>query len=381
MNIDDQLADWADDARRTTTPTRIPIEQFNGRSRGGRLIAVAATVVLVGGIAGAVAYTTGGDHPSRSRAAGSGGPSQSSEAPVSAIPPPAAGTRRVYFHGLSIDVPGKWATDATRCGAPIKDTVVDGDSGSDSCLILPLPKVSSATFTTWRQGGYHQPLTNPTQQSIKIDGRPATLTTGTLRGAHATVLVIPDLRAQVTVLTPSLTLGDQLVRTARVTDVDDNGCPARMSYVDLTSPPTSGPSDVMVNGAPTKVAVCRYLSTFLESGATLTDTQAGQLVTILNDLPPGLSAADTSTYSPSLCRTAESASQKYVEDIDDQDFSIRATYSESPPLVVYVRLGFCGALGASNGTRAGQRTDGLAQRLVQLGGSDVGWPGSVHPIN
>ena len=44
-----------------------------------------------------------------------------------------------------------------------------------------------------------------------------------------------------------------------------------------------------------------------------------------------------------------------------------------------VRLGLCGDLGASNGTRTGQLTQALAERLVAAAGNSQGWPGDVRP--
>jgi hypothetical protein len=58
---------------------------------------------------------------------------------------------------------------------------------------------------------------------------------------------------------------------------------------------------------------------------------------------------------------------------------VTATYDTGPDVVVLARLGQCGDLGASNGTRTGQRTDALAAQLVSAAGESVGYPGAVGP--
>lgn len=51
--------------------------------------------------------------------------------------------------------------------------------------------------------------------------------------------------------------------------------------------------------------------------------------------------------------------------------TITATYPRGNPVTVWLRFGTCGALGASNGTRTGQRTWALVATVAALvGGSD-----------
>lgn len=282
--------------------------------------------------------------------------------------PAPAGTRAVTFHGLTIFVPKSWATNAVKCGAPLRDTVFYGDSSQPACGSIGGSQFSEADLLTWQPGIGDRSLH---QRSLTIDGHRATVGSGAADGAYTTELIVPDLRARVRIGSPSPTVGARLVRTAQITRTDANGCPSVMGYLDLTSPPTTGPAGVLVAGRPTDVVICTYGRTYLERGVRLSPADATRLVGVLDALPAGLSVASPKYYLPSLCAKPSTA--------HDFDYVIRIGYRHGAVSLVYARLSLCGALGFTNGTRTGQRTTPATELLVTLSGIDTPWQGGVQP--
>ncbi len=230
-----------------------------------------------------------------------------------------------------------------------------------------------AQFRFWRPG-YASAV--PDRRSLTIDSHPAVVHAAIDDGVHVTELVVPDLRAMVTIGSRDPKLGERIVATAQVTQHDSNGCTSTMPYVDLTSPPTTGAANVMVAGHPSSVAICTYEQTYLERGVTLTGADGDRLVDLLNALPTGLSEASPKDYSPTLCRRP---GHEADDDMDSDDYSIRFNYPHGPAAVVYARLSLCGALGFTNGTRTGQRTAPVTDLLVSLSGFNATVQGDVHP--
>lgn len=288
------------------------------------------------------------------------------------VAPP--GTRPVTFHGLTVFVPRAWATNAVKCGAALKNTVFFGDGAQPACGSVGTSRFSIATFSTWQPGNEDRRLRH---RSLTIDGHRATLGTGSEDGRHLSELIVADLKARLLIAGPGPGIGNEVVRTAQVTRTDANGCPSTMGYVDLTTPPTTGPADVMVAGTPSKVVICHYLRSFLDQGISLSPADAGRFVTALNALPTGLSEVLRSTYLPGSCRGGRLATQGDASDLEQ--FSIRISYADRPDAVVYARLGLCGPVGFTNGTRTGQRADGVVNLLNALFDDSLTWPGPVHP--
>ncbi len=113
----------------------------------------------------------------------------------------------------------------------------------------------------------------------------------------------------------------------------------------------------------------------LERGAALTGPQATGLMTVLTHLPVGLSRTATDTYWPPLCATP-AVGRDTIDGKDRSDveaYRIEADYPTGNPVIVIVRLGLCGDLGASNGSRTGQRTDALTRALGDVVGSSAGF--------
>lgn len=115
-----------------------------------RGLVVAATLGAVGagtlaaGTVGMVAASAPGHRPSASVG-------------VAADPEPALDRRvpqgyRLVGHGrLGLAVPAEWATDATYCGTPTEDTVIDPQGGT--CLALIWPPPADVTSVALGSGG------------------------------------------------------------------------------------------------------------------------------------------------------------------------------------------------------------------------------------
>jgi hypothetical protein len=325
---------------------------------GGIAVAALATLVLIAVNDG----STPSRMPSTTQIAGRLAPT---------VAPP--GTRPVTFHGLTVFVPSSWATDAVKCGAPLRDTVFFEDGAQPACGSIGTSAFSEAVFRFWGPGDASDV---PSRRSLTIDTHPATVHAEVRDGVHVTELVVPDLSAMVTITTTDPKLGERIVLAAQITRTDANGCASTMPYVDLTSPPTAGPADVMVAGNPGTVAICTYERTYLERGVTLAGADGARLVDLLNALPTGLSEASPKDYLPTLCRRPGHASS---DDMDSENYSIRFSYPHGPTAVVYARLSLCGALGFTNGTRTGQRTTPVTDLLVSLSGFNALVQGDIHP--
>jgi hypothetical protein len=373
--LDERLRAWAAAQRASAPEVRVGSEPAAARRPpiAPMLAAAAAVLVVAGGIT-AVDLThrhssaPGAAQTSRSRPPNSG----------SAVP---AGDARVVFHGLAVDVPTAWVHGEIACGTPVTNAVILPVIVA-SCLH---PRPAGVTSVEFRAaGGYQQPITDGRTTSRSVDGYRATETAGTMgESLHAVRLVVPDLDASMTILSPSQAEADRLLATVQVVSVDSSGCPAQSDAVATlpTGQPPSRPgaAELLVPGQPTRIAVCRYMGGLVEQSAVLSDAAARVLVSVLDALPPGVSVADPTTYLPSLCATAGAKSRTGGDEMDREAYLVRADYPSGPSVTVVIRLGLCGDLGASNGTRTGQRADTLLQAMFDAAGNASGAPGKVEP--
>lgn len=129
------------------------------------------------------------------------------------------------------------------------------------------------------------------------------------------------------------------------------------------------------------MTICRYVGGLIEQSATLDGSDRAALVSLMNGLPAGVSRANPATYAPTLCRRPDTSpgSTDGGTAIDSEAYLIHAHYDTGPSVAVVVRLGFCGDLGASNGSRTGRRTQALAAQLTKLVGESVGIPSDASP--
>jgi hypothetical protein len=337
--------------------------------------AVAVGVGVLVAVAGCASRPIGSpnDPPARSG-------TEQPAAPLQAPP----GRRPVTFHGLAIDVPTTWGLNATRCGGPLRDTVILPGAVA-ACGVTRVPKVTSVEFVERQVPDLRSTLTDARSSTFVLDGQPATRLVGRRDGLVVIAVTVPSVSAQVVITSPKSALAQSLAATLTITAADANGCPTHAP--NTSALPTrerasrSGAADSLIPGTPRQVTVCRYLATLIEQSTRLDARHRATFVATLNALPAGLSRADPKTYVPEICRQPATSAGS-VDDLtamDSEAYLVTATYETGPDVVVLVRLGQCGDLGASNGTRTGQRTDALAEQLVSAAGESVGYPGAVGP--
>jgi hypothetical protein len=345
-------------------PSDVRIEAAPAARRHRRwvapLIAAAAVVVVAAGALAAAQLA--GRHSSHRPAAPS--PSVSLPAPVP------AGQQRITYHGLAVDVPSSWRLNDARCGTPIHDTVMLPGLVA-SCAINRPPKIVSVQFAgpnaLWTDG-----LTSKTTRTVAIDGISTTIVEGQDTALHQAVVTVPSRSAVALLSAPQESQVIQLIASLSIVDVDANGCLSKASEVlDLSTARPSARAGIgraLIPGAPAQVSICRYEAGWIEQSATLTGARRDAFVQALNAAPPGYSIAAKNSYLPSTCRTTATSPGSLTgrDAMDSEAFLVTAHYPSGPDLVVIARLGFCGRLGESNGTRQAQVT-----RLVQdqIGGT------------
>ncbi len=406
--MDERLRAWASAARRAAprpdlAAVRVHASRTARRSRMLATIGVGAAVIIA--IAGATtavqlardsaipaaqptasspdAVATGpstsdGSGPGASTAAGTTG---------SGAAPAATKMRQVVFHGLAIEVPAGWPLNALQCTSPIRDTVVLPGPRT-TCAGPVHPQVTSAEFFEGTAGGLAGSLTSTRTEPATVDGVTATRLTGTAdHGVHVVTVTVPSLQAQVVIRSPDAGRAARLADSLTIVRTGPDGCSSRdddLGVLPVGEPAARpGADQRLVPGTPTSVVICRYLAGLIEQSTALDAADRASLVSLLNGLPEGLSRANPQHFSPESCRSPVTAigSLTGQQADDSAAYLIRAEYPSGPSLTVVVRLGLCGDLGASNGTRTGQRTMDLTERLARLAGSSGGFPADVHPAD
>lgn len=277
------------------------------------------------------------------------------------------GFQVVTFHGLSITVPSSWLLNEAEPCKLSREVVLLPVGVRTLCGFPDTPSVAFVEFL-----GADTPLglTGPLKVTkTRISGLAGTRTDGVWVARPAFGYTVPTLRASVRIVPALGQTGAELAGSLEVNAFDSHGCPAAVSdaaELPRDKPPArAGAADTLVPGRPDVLRVCRYYAGRLEQGADLTGPQASELITVLDHLPAGLSRAAAGTYWPPLCETSSRGSNMVGGD-DAEAYRIEADYPTGNPVIVIVRLGLCGDLGASNGSRTGQRTDALWEALFAL---------------
>jgi hypothetical protein len=317
-------------------------------------------------------------------AASPGTPSGTTAGPTpahTAVPP---GYRQVTFHGLAIGVPTSWPVNATHCGQPVRDTVIL-PGAVPACGVARVPSATSVEFVDDQQVNLASTLTQASSSGFALAGERATRLTGRLGRLFVIAVAVRVLSAQVIVTSPRLDLARSLAATLTITDSDSNGCPSRATNTSVlpkgSKPSRSGAADALIPPTPNRLTVCRYVAALLEQSGSLDARHRVAFIAALNGLPRGLSRANTDTYLPELCRrpSTDPGTLTGPSATDGEAYVVTATYDTGPNVTVIARLNLCGDLGASNGTRTGQRTDALVNQLVGAAGNSEGWSGAIHP--
>jgi hypothetical protein len=300
--------------------------------------------------------------------------------------PEPAGLQRIVFHGLSIDVPADWPLNARQCATPIQDTVLLPGAVFD-CMSPTHPAVTSVEFQDGPSNLLRDTLRHIHTSTTSVDGHAAIRLTGQDPDSlqpYVIAVNVPSLPAQVVIRSPQQATAEALADSLAIAEVDPNGCSSRDAQLGVlpTGLPSARPGadSTLVPGTPTDVTICRYEAGLLEQSTVLDDADRTSLVELLNGLPAGLSRLAPNSYSPDICRSPATDPGALTGTIafDSEAYLIHVHYQSGPTLDVVVRLGRCGTLGASNGTRTGQLTMDM-QRLMTMAGSTQGMPEQVQP--
>jgi hypothetical protein len=379
--IDARLSEWGRASRAAAQPVAVPASLMAAAAparrstvvlRIGAGVAMAAIVVAT--VIGLPRYL----HLDRTAAPSIGGVTSTATA--------RPGFQTVTFHGLSITVPSSWTV-------PNSWLTHGGEDCSLSREYVGLPgarlqcgstDTPSIAFVEFIEGDDPLGLTGPIKiTKTRISGIAATRTDGLWAARAAFGYTVPTLRASVLIVPAQGQTGADLAGSLQVNAFDSHGCPAAVADVaelPRNKPPArEGAADTLIPGRPTVLRVCRYVLGRIEQGTALTGPQATGLVTVLAHLPPGLNRADPDTFSPELCHTSAGDVNTIAgNDVasDGEAYRIQADYPVGKPVVVVVRLGLCGDLGASNGSRTGQRTDALVKAVTDL----VRNTGGISPL-
>lgn len=293
----------------------------------------------------------------------------------------------VTFHGVTVQVPAAWKFHDTECGTPTHDTWTV-PLPEPACGLSPIPDVTSVQFN--ELGGTD--LTQPKGWIISRITLPGPIPVPAVRAAapagkspYSVWISVPSRSAAVLVTAHQQSTVDALVKSVTVVDQDVNGCPASAQDVnELTAggpPRRPGADKEMMPAGVQAIRGCRYVAEYLEQSATISGTAATTFAAVLNAAPTGFSVAPTDTYTKDICRdpSAAAGEANNLTSSDAEAYRLEVDYPTGPPVVLVARLGWCGNLGESNGTRSGQRTSAVTTALVDLVGSGQGWPGSVSP--
>jgi hypothetical protein len=295
----------------------------------------------------------------------------------------APAARQITYHRLAVTVPASWPlNDISGENLPQSDTVIL-PIGVAGCACGGAPDVTSVRFgaTTDRP----PKLTAPHQRGATIDGVHATETTGRIRNDTVVFLVIAAADASVTIQSPQPGEVQRLIATLRVVDVDSVGCPTRSAYVPLRATRASGhtgAADALVPGIPSSLISCLYGSGLFSYGQAIAPDQIAATIAILDAAPLGFSraASGSSQCSPSAPLSAALDRDDDAGDPGEQaEFVLVARYTSGPPVTVRARIGFCGELGATNGSRDAQVSPALLNLLLSFDKVDLSWPGKYRP--
>lgn len=284
-----------------------------------------------------------------------------------------AGLQPVSFHGVEVLVPASWSINAIRCGStPTQDTVVIEDGSPQAACLQAQPP----GLTVLRLAPLGEPFDGAAgfaTDTTTVSGQPARRGVGTLDRANGgqqweveiAVLVLPGPGVLVTVESPDPTYAQELLDSVRIVDVDSVGCRDRVPPLEpRPGDSRSGAADRLVPGAPTSAAICRYVGDWLARSAAVPRDDVGQLVTILNALPVGVS-----TPGPGFFVTPESCA-----DDPARVFVVQFAEADGTASDVHVNLDGCRDIAATNGVRTTKLDGPLVDFLIGAVGYDGGFP-------
>jgi hypothetical protein len=266
--------------------------QRRRRTRLATVGAVVAVLAVTGGIALAANQRSAPAADVAAKASASATPTRVTSTDVP------DGWRLVSNEGLEIAIPKGWPLISQGCDIPTRSTLIVTGGAGPSCgwdepANLTIVRVEDIDLATAELRFAQTEEGYVSTRATEVDGLPAAERTSTLAdGRTRLVLTVPDRRATLIAAGPDPALLRRVAGTARVFDVDLNGC--TWQPPDPPSWDRVGAQQAVDVGQPTSVTVCNYAGTLVTS-ATLRGAQANSLVSALRNAKPGKSPDVPST--------------------------------------------------------------------------------------
>jgi hypothetical protein len=350
------LAERADDA---PAPDRLAeaVRTRRHRSRRGRQALAVVAVAAATAAAVVIPLTVTGSAARRDRHVTTPAP----------LPRP-SNEQVIGFHGIEITVPASWKMNDLRCGTPIADTVIRDTGGSTHCLIARPPKVNSVELTADLIGtvkSIHQTsdVTNP--HGVRLFSGEAGRDTGVIIPTAGVVLFVNA--------SPAMT--QRILDSVRRVTTDWSGCKMHESQLKPVAPgplPLKYQPYIIVPG-PTSIAICHYEDNWLVSSTVTTGAAMANVVQTANTAPNEFvhEAPHRGVYVP--CATPVRLGGER-----GTGFILWAHYPDGKARELWFQSD-CGALGITNGQRAGALTEGLARAINEPLHRGFGIPGDLLP--
>ena len=140
------------------------------------------------------------------------------------------GWRLVSNEGLEFAIPKSWPLISIGCDVPMRSTVIVTGGAGPSCGWIEPPKVTIVQVGDLDAATFMALFDDTTESNVKtraidVSGEPATERTSTLSDGRTRVAVtVPSRRATLIAAGPDPALLARIVGSARVFDVDVNGC-------------------------------------------------------------------------------------------------------------------------------------------------------------
>jgi hypothetical protein len=276
--------------------------------------------------------------------------------------------QRIAFHGIEFDVPASWAINATRCGTPIRDTVVRDQGGVPLCGIRRPVDVQSVEVGDQPQRWLMQPRSD-IKRHLNFGG---TVVLEARIGAHDLAVTIPGAGVGMDVIVSTRSLESKIVRSIRVVGTDDNGCVMRHPQLNPSTTPSNGDVATLVPPTTRSIAFCKYTEDWLTASTTLTGAAVTRFARVVDHLPPGLGHAPPNSYLGTVCTDHTSSDWR-------SGFVLLLTGADGRRTTLWAHAGTCGALGITDGTAAGRLTARLVLALVRPLHTGADFPGHVLP--
>ena len=260
--------------------------------------------------------------------------------------PPAAGWRWESSHGLELPVPDSWKINDTDCNQTDAPSIVRAQGAVNECLT---PEPPSKEIVEIFGGNSVEGVQLPKGlelYDVSLGDEPAERGEGrTDDGRFAGWLRVPRLKVVVEARVRDQDTLTRVLDSARVVDVDHNGCATAREDIHAKPPATQ----TLVPIETRALSVCYFGgSDVLLASSWLESDAAAQLVTKLNEAGPG---ANPDVPESQCART---------EDVPPVDAMLIAQGTQDPAIV---EVSFAGC--TNRGLRNGRDTSRVSQDLLQ----------------